>query len=90
MIFNSRSQAPGGSDSSPIDESLWIQTKRRAQVKFQLSQRRRNNSTSCGSLDGSSAPKGIDLVYLGSKGKKQQELTECESCSLSLCRGKGP
>lgn len=67
-----------------------MQAKRRAQVKFQLSQRRRNNNESRGSLDGSSAPNGIDLVNLGSKDKKQQELTECESCSLNLCRGKGP
>lgn len=67
-----------------------MQAKRRAQVKFQLSQRRRNNNKSRGSLDGSSAPNGIDLVNLGSKGKKQQELTECESCSLHLCRGKCP
>ncbi|XP_014390474.1 PREDICTED: E3 ubiquitin-protein ligase MARCH1 isoform X1 [Myotis brandtii] len=66
-----------------------MQTKRRAQVKFQLSRRRRNNNESRGSLDGSSAPNGIDLVNLGSKDKKQQELTECESCSLNLCRGKG-
>ncbi|XP_024906108.1 E3 ubiquitin-protein ligase MARCH1 isoform X1 [Pteropus alecto] len=76
------------SDSSSIDESHWIQAKRRAQVKFRLSRRRRNNNKSCGNLHGSSSPNEIDLVDLGSKGKKQQELIECESCSLNLCKGK--
>lgn len=77
------------SDSSSIDESHWTQAKRRAQVKFWLS-RRGNNNKSCGNLDVSSAPPGIDLVNLGSKHKKQQELIGCENCSLNLCRGKGP
>ncbi|XP_045687194.1 E3 ubiquitin-protein ligase MARCHF1 isoform X1 [Phyllostomus hastatus] len=77
------------SDSSSIDESHWIQAKRRAQEKFRLSRRRRNNNKSCGNLDAASAPNGIYLVNLGSKGKKQQELTECESGPLNLCRGKG-
>ncbi|XP_060509820.1 E3 ubiquitin-protein ligase MARCHF1 isoform X3 [Panthera onca] len=78
------------SDSSSPDESHWIQAKRRAQVKFRLSRRRRRNSSKpCGNLDGSSAPNGMDLIDLESKGKKQQELIEHESCSLHLCRGKG-
>ncbi|XP_058292843.1 E3 ubiquitin-protein ligase MARCHF1 isoform X2 [Hylobates moloch] len=77
------------SDSSSTDESHWIQAKRRAQVKFRLSRRRRrNNNKLCENLAGSSAPNGIELVDLGSKGKEQQELTECESCSLNLHRGK--
>lgn len=67
-----------------------MQAKRIAQVKFQLLQRRRNNNKSCGSLDGSSAPNGINLVNLGSKDNKQQELSKCESCSLNLCRRKAP
>nr|KAF6401698.1 hypothetical protein HJG63_013012 [Rousettus aegyptiacus] len=78
------------SDSSSIDESHWIQAKRRAQVKFRLSRRRRNNNKSCGNLHGSSSPNEIDLVDLGSRGKKQQELIESESCSLNLRRGKSP
>nr|XP_037842891.1 E3 ubiquitin-protein ligase MARCHF1 isoform X1 [Chlorocebus sabaeus]XP_037842895.1 E3 ubiquitin-protein ligase MARCHF1 isoform X1 [Chlorocebus sabaeus] len=78
------------SDSSSTDESRWIQAKRRAQVKFRLSRRRRrNNNKPCENLAGSSTPNGIELVDLGSKGKEQQELIECESCSLSLRRGKG-
>ncbi|XP_023371810.1 uncharacterized protein LOC111726889 [Otolemur garnettii] len=78
------------SDSSSADEGHWTQAKRRAQVKFRLSRRRRrNNNRPCENLDGSSTPNGIDLVDLGSKGKKQQEPTDCESCSLNLCRGKG-
>lgn len=78
------------SDSSSPDESHWIQAKRRAQVKFRLSRRRRRHSSKpCGNLDGSSAPNGMDLIDLESKGKKQQELIEHESCSLHLCRGKG-
>lgn len=77
------------SDSSSIDECHWIQAKRRAQVKFRLSRRRRNNNKSCGNLDGSSSPNRIDLVDLGSKNEKQQELIKCESCSFNLCRGKG-
>lgn len=76
------------SDSSSADENHWIQTKRRAQVKFRLSRRRRNNNKPCGGLAGSSAPNGIELVDLGPKGEKQQEPMECESCSLNLCRGK--
>nr|XP_044622945.1 E3 ubiquitin-protein ligase MARCHF1 [Equus asinus] len=78
------------SDSSSADESHWIQAKRRAHVQFQMSRRRRrNNHKPYGNLDGSSAPSGIDLVDLGSTGKKPQELIDCESCSLNLCRGKG-
>nr|XP_020035179.1 E3 ubiquitin-protein ligase MARCH1 isoform X1 [Castor canadensis] len=76
------------SDSSSTDESQWIQAKRKAQVKFRLSRRRRNTDKPCGSVSGSSNPNGIELVHLGSKGEKQQELMECESCSLNLCRGK--
>ncbi|XP_062964575.1 E3 ubiquitin-protein ligase MARCHF1 isoform X1 [Cynocephalus volans] len=78
------------SDSSSTDENHWIQAKRRAQVKFRLSKRRkRNNNKPCGNMDGSSTPKGTELVDLRSKGIKQQELMECESCSLNLRRGKG-
>ncbi|KAF5923460.1 hypothetical protein HPG69_006631 [Diceros bicornis minor] len=77
------------SDSSSTDESHWIQAKRRAHVKFLSRRRRRNNNKPYGNLDGSSAPNGIDLVDLGSKGEKHQELIDCESCSLNLCRGKG-
>ncbi|XP_066136222.1 E3 ubiquitin-protein ligase MARCHF1 isoform X1 [Saccopteryx bilineata] len=78
------------SDSSSLDDSHWIQAKRRAQVKFRLSRRRRNNNKSCGNLDGSSAPNDNDLVNLGSKGEQQGEQIECESCSLNFCRGNGP
>ncbi|XP_034517307.1 E3 ubiquitin-protein ligase MARCHF1 isoform X1 [Ailuropoda melanoleuca] len=77
------------SDSSSADETHWIQAKRRAQVKFRLSRRRRNGTKPCGNVDGPSAPPGTDLVDVESKGKRQQELMECESCSLNLCRGKG-
>ncbi|XP_021565363.1 E3 ubiquitin-protein ligase MARCH1 isoform X1 [Carlito syrichta] len=78
------------SDSSSTDESHWIQAKRRAQVKFRLSRRRRrNNNKPCENFDGSSSPDGIELGDLGSNGKKQEELTECENCSLNLRRGKG-
>lgn len=94
--FNLRSSSPrwrelhtDSSDSSSTDESHWTQAKRRAQVQFRLS-RRRSNNKSCGNLDGPSSPNRIDLVDLGSKGEKQQELIKCESCSLNLCRGKGP
>ncbi|EHB08858.1 E3 ubiquitin-protein ligase MARCH1 [Heterocephalus glaber] len=76
------------SDSSCTDESHWIQAKRRAQIKFRLSRRRRNNNKSCGSLAESSTPKGIELIDLGSKSEQQQELIECESCSLNFYRGK--
>ncbi|XP_018881290.3 E3 ubiquitin-protein ligase MARCHF1 isoform X1 [Gorilla gorilla gorilla] len=77
------------SDSSSTDESHWIQAKRRAQVKFRLSRRRRrNNNKPCDNLAGSHTPNGIELVDLGSKGKEQQELIECESRSLNLHRGK--
>ncbi|KAM5173420.1 E3 ubiquitin-protein ligase MARCHF1 isoform 1-T1 [Callospermophilus lateralis] len=76
------------SDSSSTDENHWIQTKKRAQVKFRLSRRRRNNNKPCGNSAASSTPNGIELVDLGSKGEKQQEPKECESCSLNLCRGK--
>uniref|UniRef100_A0A8C9DF63 RING-type E3 ubiquitin transferase n=1 Tax=Prolemur simus TaxID=1328070 RepID=A0A8C9DF63_PROSS len=85
-----RELSTDSSDSASTDESHWIQAKRRAQVKFRLSRRRRrNNNKPCKNLDGSSTPNGIELVELGSKGKNQQEPMECESCSLNLCRGKG-
>lgn len=73
------------SDSSSTDESHWIQARRRAQVKFRLSRRKRNSKSN---LAGSSTSKGIELIDLGSKGEQQQELMECDSCSLNLCRGK--
>lgn len=76
------------SDSSSTDESHWNQARRRAQVKLRLSRRRRNSNKSCGNLAGSSNPKGIELIDLGSKGEQHQEMMECESCSLNLCRGK--
>lgn len=76
------------SDSSSTDESHWVQAKRRAQVKFRLSRRRRSNNKPCGSLAGSSTPDRIELVELGSKGEQHQELMECESHSLNICRGK--
>lgn len=77
------------SDSSSTNESHWIQAKRRAQVKFRLSRRRRNKKPS-GILDESSAPNEIHPVHLGSRDKKHPELTECESYSSNLRRGKGP
>ncbi|XP_037686882.1 uncharacterized protein LOC119529991 [Choloepus didactylus] len=77
------------SDSSSTDEGHWIQAKRRAQVKFRLSRRRRRNNKPCENMDGSSTPNGIQLVDWEARGKKQQELVECESCSLNLQRGKG-
>lgn len=78
------------SDSSSTDETHWIQAKRRAQVQFRRSRRRRRNSHKpCGNADASCAPNGMALVDVQPEGKKQQELTECESCSLKLCRGKG-
>lgn len=76
------------SDSSSTDESHWVQAKRRAQAKFRLSRRRRSNNKPCGSLAGSSTPVRIKLVELGSKGEQHQELMECESHSLNICRGK--
>ncbi|XP_050018199.1 E3 ubiquitin-protein ligase MARCHF1 isoform X3 [Alexandromys fortis] len=76
------------SDSSSTDESHWVQAKRQAQVKFRLSRRRRSNNKPCGSLAGSSTPDRIELVELGSKGEQHQELMECESHSLNICKGK--
>ncbi|XP_051687656.2 E3 ubiquitin-protein ligase MARCHF1 isoform X2 [Oryctolagus cuniculus] len=76
-------------DSSSSDESHWMQAKRRAQVKFRLSRRRRRTSNKpCGNLDASSSPHQVELVDLGSKSKRQPELRECENCSLNLRRGK--
>ncbi|XP_076995728.1 E3 ubiquitin-protein ligase MARCHF1 isoform X1 [Tamandua tetradactyla] len=77
------------SDSSSTDESHWIQARRRAQVKFRLSRRRRRNNKPCGNMDGSSTPNGIELVDLEAQGNKQQELIGCENCSLTHQRGKG-
>lgn len=78
------------SDSSSTDETHWIQAKRRAQVKFRLSRRRRRKGNKpCGNAAGPSAPHGMDLVDVETTGKKQKELNDCEGCSLNLCRGKG-
>uniref|UniRef100_A0AAA9TCM7 RING-type E3 ubiquitin transferase n=1 Tax=Bos taurus TaxID=9913 RepID=A0AAA9TCM7_BOVIN len=77
------------SDSSSTRESHWIQAKRRAQVKFRLSRRRRRNNKTSGNLGESSAPNEINLVHLGSKDKKHTKLTSCESCSLNLHGAKG-
>nr|XP_025146218.1 E3 ubiquitin-protein ligase MARCH1 isoform X3 [Bubalus bubalis] len=77
------------SDSSSTRESHWIQAKRRAQVKFRLSQRRRRNNKTSENLGESSAPNEINLVHLGSKDKKHTKLTSCESCSLNLHGAKG-
>ncbi|XP_070320169.1 E3 ubiquitin-protein ligase MARCHF1 isoform X2 [Odocoileus virginianus] len=77
------------SDSSSTRESHWIQAKRRAQVKFRLSRRRRRRNKPSGNLGESSAPREINPVHLGSEGKKHAELTSCESCSLNLHGAKG-
>ncbi|KAM6221471.1 E3 ubiquitin-protein ligase MARCHF1 isoform 2-T2 [Rhynchocyon petersi] len=78
------------SSDSSSDESHWIQAKRRAQIKFRLSRRRRinNNTKFCGNLDGSPTPNITELIDVGAKGTKQQEWTECEGCSLNHRRGK--
>uniref|UniRef100_A0A8D1KYE3 RING-type E3 ubiquitin transferase n=1 Tax=Sus scrofa TaxID=9823 RepID=A0A8D1KYE3_PIG len=81
---------PRASDSSSPDESHWIQAKRRAQVKFRLSRRRRRtHEKTGGNLDVSSALNALDPVDLGSKGEEQLELPACKCCSFHLCRGKG-
>ncbi|KAM9699872.1 uncharacterized protein ACBT57_023795 [Dama dama] len=72
------------SDSSSTRENHWIQAKRRAQVKFRLSRRRRRNNKPSGNLGESSAPRESNPVHLGSEDKKHAELTSCESCSLKL------
>nr|XP_044987719.1 E3 ubiquitin-protein ligase MARCHF1 isoform X1 [Jaculus jaculus] len=82
-----RELCPDSSESSSTDESHWIQAKKRAQVKFRLSRRRRSNNRPCGSLEGPSTSR-IELAHLGAKGENQQEATECESCALNVCRGK--
>ncbi|XP_042638550.1 E3 ubiquitin-protein ligase MARCHF1 [Orycteropus afer afer] len=79
------------SDSSSTDDIHWIQAKRRAQVKFRLSRKRRidnnsNKNNPCGNLDGSSTSNRIELADLGAKGTKQQAQIECESCSLNQRR----
>lgn len=79
----------GSSDASSSDENHWIQVRKRAHVKFQLSRRkRRNYNKPCGNLEGSPIANGIELVNLKSKGKQKQERVECESCSLSNHKGK--
>nr|XP_023414221.1 E3 ubiquitin-protein ligase MARCH1 isoform X1 [Loxodonta africana] len=79
------------SDSSSTDESHWIQAKRRAQVKFRLSRRRRinNNSKPCRNLGVPSPPKRTELTDLGTKVTKQQGQIECESCFINQRRGEG-
>lgn len=79
----------GSSDSSSTRESHWIQAKRRAQVKFRLSRRRRRKNKPSGNLGESSAPREINPAHLGSEDKKHAELTSCESCSLNLHGAKG-
>ncbi|XP_043294305.1 E3 ubiquitin-protein ligase MARCHF1 isoform X1 [Cervus canadensis] len=77
------------SDSSSTRESHWIQAKRRAQVKFRLSRRRRRHNKPSGNLGESSAPRESNPVHLGSEDKKHAELTSCESCSLNLLGAEG-
>lgn len=80
---------PEDSDSSCTDESRWIQAKRRAQVKFRVSRRRRrDHSKQGGNVDGSSTLNKAELVDVASRSQACQELIERESCSLNLQGGK--
>ncbi|XP_058513446.1 E3 ubiquitin-protein ligase MARCHF1 isoform X2 [Ochotona princeps] len=83
-----RERSPEDSDSSCTDESHWIQAKRRAQVKFRVSRRRRRgHNKQGGNVDGSSTLNKTELVDVASRSQACQELIERESCCLNLRGG---
>lgn len=69
--------------SSSSDESQWAQARRRAREKARMARRGRRNNKSCTNQDGSSNNNAIELVTLGTMGKKKQEVSDPENPTLN-------
>lgn len=76
--------------SSSSDESQWAQARRRAREKARMSRRGRRNNRSCSNQDASSNNHAVELVTLGTMGKKNQEVSDPENPTLNHRRRMGP
>lgn len=90
MVANSRCNAlhKETSDSSSSDESQWAQARRRAREKVKMPRKGRRSNRSCNNPDGSPNNNAIELVTLGTMGKKKQEVSDSDNHTLSHWRRK--
>ncbi|XP_074849176.1 E3 ubiquitin-protein ligase MARCHF1 isoform X2 [Carettochelys insculpta] len=71
------------SDSSSSDENQWAQARRRATEKVKIPRRGRRSHRSCSNRDESQINNAIELVTLGTTGKKKQEVSDSDNHTLS-------
>ncbi|XP_068798514.1 E3 ubiquitin-protein ligase MARCHF1 isoform X2 [Struthio camelus] len=84
-----RSSWIASDSSSSSDESQWAQVRRRAREKVKMPRRGRRNR-SCSNQDGSSKNNAVELVTLGTMGKKKQEVSDPENPTLNHRRRRVP
>ncbi|XP_074761806.1 E3 ubiquitin-protein ligase MARCHF1 isoform X2 [Athene noctua] len=85
-----RSSWNASDSSSSSDGSQWAQARRRAREKARMPRRGRRNNKSCSNQDGSSNNNAVELVTLGTMGRKKQEVSDPENPTLSHRRRRVP
>ncbi|XP_074722654.1 E3 ubiquitin-protein ligase MARCHF1 isoform X1 [Strix uralensis] len=85
-----RSSWNASDSSSSSDESQWAQARRRAREKARMPRRGRRNNRSCSNQDGSSNNNAVELVTLGTMGRKKQEVSDPENPTLNHRRRRVP
>ncbi|KAM6362228.1 E3 ubiquitin-protein ligase MARCHF1 isoform 2-T2 [Alca torda] len=85
-----RSSWNASDSSSSLDESQWAQARRRAREKARMPRRGKRSNRSCSNQDGPSNNNAVELVTLGTMGKKQQELSDPENPTLNHRRRRVP
>uniref|UniRef100_A0A8B9M073 Uncharacterized protein n=1 Tax=Accipiter nisus TaxID=211598 RepID=A0A8B9M073_9AVES len=85
-----RSSWNASDSSSSSDESQWAQARRRAREKARMPRRGRRNNRSCSNQDESSNNNAVELVTLGTVGKKNQEVSDPENPALNHRRRRVP
>ncbi|XP_040457379.1 E3 ubiquitin-protein ligase MARCHF1 isoform X1 [Falco naumanni] len=85
-----RSSWKASDSSSSSDESQWAQARRRAREKARMARRGRRNSRSCSNQDWFSKNNAVELVTLGTMGKKKQEVSDPENPTLNHRRRRVP
>lgn len=85
-----RSSWNASDSSSSSDESQWAQARRKAREKARMPRRGRRNNRSCTNQDGSSNNNAVELVTLGTVGKKKQDVSDPENPTLNHRRRRVP
>lgn len=85
-----RSSWNASDSSSSSDESQWAQARRRAREKARMPRRGRRSNRSCSNQDGPSNNNAVELVTLGTMGKKKQEVSDPENPTLNHRRRRVP